>query len=249
MSAAAKGSYTNHLDKDMQTSSALIFERVYSEAFLYHSMVMSVHNIQFAPLLDPMLRGIFDTYFGNCALPTSLGLEDWPILGMHYGIVRSFYDLLAAIDTSNVAGELGDVSILEDVIAQLDDWETKISAMEDRLHIVLYISAAKLLAYHHLPIESPSYQHIAMLIPAELEKCMGALVNIDVTEKAFTRYFNWPLAIVDRVVQDPQATNLVEQKLHDMARADPDGRRVFEWVAQGFEKIFRPRANSRQIDI
>lgn len=216
-----------------QTWSAIIFERIFTESFLYHCMVMSVQDSNLTPLQDQVLRNIFDDYYDSCLVSTSPEPENWPILGMHYQIIRLFSDLLATLDDTPACCGLGDI------IEQLGTWENTSQTDKHGVHILLYISAAKLLAYQHLADSSSDTTQYQSLLQQELENCKDLLPKIDVTVNAFSRYFIWPLAIIDRVIQDPTASLLVQQKLKNMENIDPAGKRAYDWVAEGFERRFK----------
>lgn len=112
---------------------------------------------------------------------------------------------------------------------------------------MLYISAAKLLGYHQLSVTWHIYDNHPTILPGkldqlvqeELKHCLKYLSTIRVTDSTFTRYFYWPLAIIDRVIRDTRASNLVEQKLQDVSLIDLAGNKAYEWVAKGFEKRFK----------
>ncbi|QDS68969.1 hypothetical protein FKW77_008901 [Venturia effusa] len=230
-----------------QTWSTLVFERVFIEAFLYQCMVMSVQETSLTPLQDVLLRPIFDNYFEMCPVPTSPEAENWPVFGMHYQIIRLFSDLFAAVDPSSTVSNIDSPRDLHQVMAQLEYWKLDTLVNNHESHIMLYISAAKLLGYRHLSRTWHSYgDHSAVqsgqldqLVQEELSQCLSILSQIQVTKSTFTRYFYWPLAIIDRVVRDTRASNLVEQKLQDVPLIDPAGKKAYEWVAKGFEKRFK----------
>jgi hypothetical protein len=233
-----------------QTWPTLIFERVFIEAFLYHCMVISVQETSLTPLQDPLLRPIFDNYFEFCVVPTSPEAENWPVFGMHYQIIRLLSDLLAAINYSQSSSDTQEFRNLHEVLTQLEIWELDTITYQYGPHILLYISAAKLLGYHHLSMTSSSHgyhplpvqEQLDQLVQEELEQCMNCLSTIQVTDSTFTRYFYWPLAIVDRVVQDARASHIVQQKLKDVPLIDPAGEKAYEWVAKGFERRFKTRS-------
>ncbi|QYS99609.1 Zn(2)-C6 fungal-type domain-containing protein [Trichoderma simmonsii] len=216
-----------------QTWSAIILERIFTESFLYHCMVMSVQDSNLTPLQDQVLRNVFDDYYDSCLVSTSPEPENWPILGMHYQIIRLFSDLLATLDDTPACCGLGDI------IEQLGTWENTSQTDKHGVHILLYISAAKLLAYQHLADSSSDTTQYQSLLQQELENCKDLLPKIDVTVNAFSRYFIWPLAIIERVIQDPTASLLVQQKLKNMENIDPAGKRAYDWVAEGFERRFK----------
>ncbi|UKZ84080.1 uncharacterized protein TrAFT101_000003 [Trichoderma asperellum] len=166
-----------------QTWSAIIFKRIFTKSFLYHSMVMSVQDSNLTPLQDPVLRKVFDNYYNSCLLSTSPEPKNWPILGMHYQIVRLFSDLLAALDDKPTFYGLGDI------IEQLGLWENTSLTDEHGIHVLLYISAAKLLAYQHLVDSSYNTTQYQSLLQQELENCKSLLAKIDVTTNAFSQYF------------------------------------------------------------
>lgn len=225
----------------------LVFERVFIEAFLYHCMVMSVQETSLTPLQDVLLRPIFDNYFEICVVPTSPEAENWPVFGMHYQIIRLLSDLFAAVDHSQTASSTEESRDLHEVMAQLEIWELDTLANDYGTHIMLYISAAKLLGYHHLSMTWQNYDDHPAVLPGQLDqhvqeelaKGLNYLSQIQVTNSTFTRYFYWPLAIIDRVVRDTRASDLVEQKLQDVPLIDPAGKKAYEWVAKGFEKRFK----------
>lgn len=231
----------------LQTWPTLVFERVFIEAFLYHCMVMSVQETNLTPLQDVLLRPIFDNYFETCVVPTSPEAENWPVFGMHYQIIRLLSDLFAAVDHSQTISNTEESRDLHEVMTQLEIWELDTLTNDYGTHIMLYISAAKLLGYHHLSMTWHIYDdHPAILqgqldrlVQEELKHCLDYLSKIQVTSSTFTRYFYWPLAIIDRLVRDTRASNLVEQKLQDVSLIDPAGKKAYEWVAKGFEKRFK----------
>jgi hypothetical protein len=152
---------------------------------------------------------------------------------MHYQIVRLFSDLLAALDGTPAFCGLGDI------IEQLGTWANTSLTDGHGVHILLYISAAKLLAYQHLTDSSSDTTQYQSLLQQELENCKNLLPKIDVTVNAFSRYFFWPLAIIERVIRDPTASLMVQLKLKNMEDVDPAGKRAYNWVAEGFERKFK----------
>ncbi|TID22931.1 hypothetical protein E6O75_ATG02105 [Venturia nashicola] len=229
-----------------QTWPTLVFERVFIEAFLYHCMVMSVQETSLTPLQDVLLRPIFDNYFEMCVVPTSPEAKNWPVLGMHYQVIRLLSDLFAAVDHSQIALSTKESRDLHEVMIQLEIWELDTLSNDYGTHIMLYIRAAKLLGYHHFSMtwhscnEHPAILpgQLDQLVQKELKHCLNYISTIQITNSTFTRYFYWPLAIIDRVIRDTRASNLVEQKLQDVPLIDPAGRKAYEWVAKGFEKRF-----------
>jgi hypothetical protein len=213
---------------------------------------MSVQETSLTPLQDVLLRPIFDNYFEFCVVPTSPEAENWPVFGMHYQIIRILSDLLAAIDHSQTARETHESRNLHEVMTQLETWELETITNGHGPHIMLYILAAKLLGYHHLSMTSSSYhnhsaviqEQLDQLVQQELEQCLSYLSTIQVTNSTFTRYFYWPLAIIDRVVRDTRASYLVEQKLKDVPLIDPAGKKAYEWIAKGFERRFKIRSET-----
>jgi hypothetical protein len=173
-------------------------------------------------------------------VPTSPEPENWPVFGMHYQIVRLFSDLLAALDSPQATRDPPKTPNLDDILIQLETWESATILSNYGLHVLLYISAAKLLAYYHMFVSSAREQY-SVLVQQELDQCISSLSKIDVTKTAFTRYFNWPLAIIDRVIQDTRASHVVQQKLKDVIHVDPAGKKAYDWVAEGFERRFKPR--------
>jgi hypothetical protein len=234
-----------------QTWPTLIFERVFIEAFLYHCMVMSVQETSLTPLQDVLLRPIFDDYFELCVVPTTPDAENWPVFGMHYQIIRLLSDLLAAIDHSEAAPATHEARDIHEVMTQLEIWELDTITNAYGPHIMLYISAAKLLGYHHLSITPSNYQNysaifqeqLKQLVQDELEQCLAYLSTIQIINSTFTRYFYWPLAIIDTVVRDTRASHLIEQKLQDVPLIDPAGKKAYEWVSKGFERRFKTRSD------
>jgi hypothetical protein len=223
----------------VQTWSTLIFDRIFAESFLYNSMVVSIQDKSLSPLQDPTLRGVFDAYFEHCKISVSPEPENWPVLGMPYPLVRLLSDVVASLDDSPTTFGIQKPSSLEDILIQLDMWKCDARMYNYGLHIIVYISAAKLLAYCRLSASSPKSKHYSVLIEQELEDCMGMLARIDFTE-SFTRYFNWPLAVIDKVVRDPRASHFVQQKIEEMVIRDPTGKTAYDWVAEGFEQRFNP---------
>lgn len=230
----------------------LVFERMFIEAFLYHCMVMSVQETNLTPLQDALLRPIFDIYFEMCVVPTSPEAENWPVFGMHYQIIRLLSDLFAAVDLSKTASSTEPNRNLHEVITQLGTWELDTLTNDHGIHILLYISSAKLLGYHYLSMTrhidddhpAVSQGQLDQLVQKELKNCLNYVSTLQVTDATFTRYFHWPLAIIDKVVRDTRASDFVEQQLQDASLIDPAGKKPYEWLAKGFEKRFRTNMNS-----
>ncbi|KIW03941.1 uncharacterized protein PV09_04778 [Verruconis gallopava] len=241
-SAGSISSYDQLSNKE--TLSSLIFERVFTESFLYHCMVMSVQEKTLAPLQEPLLRNIFDSYFDNCALSTSPGPEYWPVLGMHYCIIRLLSDILASLDKLLIAQDALECWHLEDLLFQLQTWKDHISLHNDGLHVHLYISAANLLVYRNLSLVS-TYEHYDMVARDEAERCIKCLSKINISQAAFTRYFNWPLAILERTIQDTKASHIIREKIKEVC-IDSAATRAFNWIADGFEKRFKLRSDHAQ---
>lgn len=145
------------------------------------------------------------------------------------------------LDNSRTTVDNQDAPDFHDLLVQLEAWETTVILNDHGLHILLYLSAAKLLTYYHLSASPSAHERYIDLSQQELRQCINILSKINVTETAFTRYFNWPLVIIDRIAQDTQASLSVHQKLKEMAQVDPDGNRAYNWVADGFERRFKPR--------
>ncbi|OAP57095.1 hypothetical protein AYL99_09208 [Fonsecaea erecta] len=192
------------------TRSTLVFDRIFTESFLYHSLLISIRDKSLSPLQDPTLRPVFDTYLEHCQISVSPEPENWPIFGMPYPLVRLFSDLVASLHHSPTAFGVQNASGLQDILVQLETWESDAAMIHNDgfLHITLYISAAKLLAYCHL---SASSNYYSVLIQHELEDCL-----------------------------DPHASRLVQQKLAEMALGDPSGKKAYDWVAEGFEQKLNP---------
>ncbi|KAH8645710.1 hypothetical protein BX600DRAFT_556119 [Xylariales sp. PMI_506] len=219
--------------------SALVLERIFVESFLYQSMVISIRYRNLTPLQDPLLRGVFDTYFAQSELPVSPEPENWPVLGMHYEIIRLISDLVAHLDRREQADvDADDSPDLENLLKQLDIWKNDAVLHGYGLHILLYISAAKLLAYRHLSGSSlPISAHYSILAQHELDCCISTLAAVDFTAQ-IRRYLYWPLGIIDKLTLDPLASQVVQQKLGDAARMEPAGKKAYDWVAEGFQQRY-----------
>lgn len=231
---------SNRTLSSLQTRQALIFERIFAESFLYHSMMISIRNKDLAPLRDPLLRSAFDTYFEQCKISVSPEPKNWPILGMHYHIIRLISDLVVSLDNSlRTAVNTPKFSELEYILGQLGSWESTAIVHGHGLHVLLYISAAKFMAYCHLSTSSPMSEQFTALARQELGRCISTLTTVNINGEG-RRYFNWPLAIIDKMAEDPRVSQVVQEKLEGAAHIDPAGKHAYNWLAEGFEQRFRP---------
>lgn len=129
-------------------------------------------------------------------------------------------------------------------MTQLEIWELDTITNNYGTHILFYISAAKLLGYHHLSTQcyddhsSNLQEQFVQLVQEELEQYLNYLSTIQVTSSTFTRYFYWPLAIIHEVSNLTRASHLIQEKL-ELPLVDPAGKKAYEWIAKGFERRFK----------